>query len=200
MGGGSFSETWANSIIDKNQIRGYSANSCNIRRYAVYNDPVNAKERIIPLIKQYIEKKKEIRIGGLSKKHEELFAIIRELLDTLKEIDKQQTETLTERYEQLKKECEQLLEENNNDILDKINKRYMDLLDEKLPNIELKLEQNHEIDFLVRLDFFIQWLDETLKNYKLYTEEQENREEEIKTAPTNRKSFLARFKGIFEER
>ena len=55
----------------------------------------------------------------------------------------------------------------------------MGLLDRKLPNIELKLEYNHEADFLLRLDYFIQWLDETLKNYKLYPEGQEHSKEEI---------------------
>ncbi len=158
-----------NSIKGKYQTGGYSTGSYNMGRYAKYDEPVDAKEFIIPLINQYIKKKSEIQNFRLGKKHEEFFAIMKKILDTLKEIDKQQAEILIEKYEQLLKE----------DKEDKINKKYMGLLDRKLPNIELKLEYNHEADFLLRLDYFIQWLDETLKNYKLYPEGQEHSKEEI---------------------
>lgn len=179
MGGGSYSETWANSIRGKYQTGEYSTGSYNMGRYAKYDEPIDAKKSIIPLINQYIKKKSEIQNCRLSKKHEELFAIIKELLDTLKGIDKQQAEILIEKYEQLLKEYKKLLEENKEDKLDEINKKYMGLLNGKLPNIELKLKYNHEVDFLLRLDYFIQWLDETLKNYKLYPEDQEYSKEKI---------------------
>ena len=141
-------QNMVNSIKGKYQTGGYSTGSYNMGRYAKYDEPVDAKEFIIPLINQYIKKKSEIQNFRLGKKHEEFFAIMKKILDTLKEIDKQQAEILIEKYEQLLKE----------DKEDKINKKYMGLLDRKLPNIELKLEYNHEADFLLRLDYFIQWL------------------------------------------
>ena len=104
-----------NSIKGKYQTGGYSTGSYNMGRYAKYDEPVDAKEFIIPLINQYIKKKSEIQNFRLGKKHEEFFAIMKKILDTLKEIDKQQAEILIEKYEQLLKE----------DKEDKINKKYI---------------------------------------------------------------------------
>ena len=201
MGGGSYSRTWANSVKGKYQTGGYPTTSYNIGRYAKYDKPSDPKEIIIPLINKYLNKKDEILNCRLSKKHEEFFAIIKELLDTLKEIDKKQAEILIEKYEQLQKEYKQLLEENKEDKLDKINKRFMRLFDRKLPNIELKMEYNYESDFLLKLDYFTQWLDETLKNYKLYPEEYSTEKIVINIEKTKKKRrfFFRKHKNSNED-